>query len=109
MEMQENLITEPAPAGRPAWRLPLILMMISLLIWFGFQTVQFVLERKSLVSATGNLREAMQESQKVRAQLEALITKTAEFARQGNPSAKRAVEELEQKGIPIQPEPRPSK
>ncbi len=102
MEMQESQITEPASTERPAWKLPLILLTVSLLVWFGFQTAQLILERRSLVSVSGNFQSAVQEAQKLRKQLETLITKTAELAKQGNTSAKKAVEELEQKGIPIQ-------
>ncbi|MEK7716465.1 MAG: hypothetical protein AAB322_01785, partial [Pseudomonadota bacterium] len=81
----------------------------SLLVWFGFQTVQLVLERSNLSLLKGNLEAAMQESQKVRAQMETLITKTAELANQGNAGAKTVVEELEKRGIPIKAAAPPSK
>ena len=42
-----------------------------------------------------NFDSAMQESQKMQSQLQALVSKTAELAQQGNPAAKAAVEELE--------------
>ena len=87
----------------------MILTIVSLLVWFGFQTVQLVLERSNLSLLKGNLEAAMQESQKVRAQLETLITKTAELANQGNASAKTVVEELEKRGIPIKAATQPSK
>lgn len=80
---------------------PLVLTLVALLVWFGFQTVELVLERRSLSSLMGNLEAATQESQKMRAQLEALITRTAELANQGNPSAKTVVQELQKRGIPI--------
>jgi len=95
-------MTQLSSSERPAWKLPLILLTVSLLVWFGFQTVQLFFERKNLLSVTGSFQSAVQEAQKLRTQLETLITKTAELAKQGNTSAKKAVEELEQKGIPIQ-------
>lgn len=105
MEMHENQAMQPNPL-----RLPLVLTIGSLFIWFGFQTFQLIIERKSLLSITGSMQESVQEAQKLRTQLETLITKTAELAKQGNPSARKAVEELEQKGIPIKAEPQqPSK
>lgn len=109
MEMQENQVATSAAAAPQEWKLPLTLTMVSLLIWFGFQTVQLVIERNSLVAVTANLHEAMEESQKVRAQLEAFLSKTAELARQGNPSARQAVAELQQKGIPISADPQPAR
>lgn len=89
--------------------LPLILTLASLLVWFGFQTVQLVRERSNLSSLKGNFEAAMQESQKLRAQLETLVTKTADLAKQGNTSAKSAIAELEKRGIPIKAAEGPAK
>ena len=100
-EIQDNDAVKAGPAQRRPSRLPLILTIASLLVWFGFQTVQLVVERGNLGSVKGNLEAPMQESQKVRAQLEALINKTAELAKQGNTNAKSVIEELEKRGIPI--------
>ena len=102
-------MTKSERAQRRAPTLPLILTIVSLLVWFGFQTLQLVLERGHLSLLKGNLEAAMQESQKMRAQLETLITKTAELASRGNASAKTAVEELEKKGIPIKAAAPPAK
>jgi hypothetical protein len=105
MEMHEN---QAMPSN--SLKLPLSLTIVSLFVWFGFQTVQLIIERNSLLSITGSMHESVQEAQKLRTQLETLVTKTAELAKQGNPSARKAVEELEQKGIPIKAEPQqPSK
>ena len=100
-EAQE--VARPEPAERSALSLPLALTMIALLIWFGFQTVALVFERNQLISFKSNYDAAMQEAQKMQAQLEALITKTAELASKGNASAKIAIEELQKRGIPVQP------
>ena len=108
-KIRDNDVAKPEPGERRASSLPLILTVVSLLVWFGFQTVQLVLERSDLSQLKGNFEAAMQESQKTRVQLEALITKTAELASQGNASAKTVVEELERKGIPIKAAAQPSK
>ena len=108
-EIQDNDAVKAGPAQKRPSRLPLILTIASLLVWFGFQTVQLVVERDNLGSVKGNLEAPMQESQKVRAQLETLITKTADLANQGNVSAKTVVEELEKRGIPIKAAAPPSK
>ncbi|MBI2352196.1 MAG: hypothetical protein HYV00_12110 [Deltaproteobacteria bacterium] len=100
-KIRDNDVAKPEPGERRASSLPLILTVVSLFVWFGFQTVQLVLERSDLSQLKGNLEAAMQESQKTRVQLEALVIKTAELASQGNASAKTVVEELERKGIPI--------
>ncbi len=108
-KVRDNDVAKPGPGGRRASSLPLILTVVSLLVWFGFQAVQLVLERSDLSQLKGNLEPAMQEAQKARAQMETLITKTAELANQGNASAKTVVEELERKGIPIKAAAQPSK
>ncbi|MBI2211447.1 MAG: hypothetical protein HYV05_14150 [Deltaproteobacteria bacterium] len=100
-EVADNDAAKAEPAERRPSRLPLILTIASLLVWFGFQTVQLVVERGNLSLVKGNLEAPMQESQKVRAQLEAVINKTAELAKQGNANAKMVIEELEKRGIPI--------
>lgn len=100
-ELPEAEPPKPEPAERRASNLPLILTIVALLVWFGFQTAQLVTERSQLSSMKGNLEGAMKESVKARAQLELFITKTAELANQGNASAKTVVEELQKRGIPI--------
>jgi len=75
--------------------------MVSVLIWFAFQTVQLVVERNNLTALKANFESAVQESQKMQSQLQSLVSKTVELAQQGNPAAKAALEELEKRGIPI--------
>jgi len=108
-EIPENASANAEPTVRRAWRLPLIVTLVSLLIWFGFQTIQLVMERGSLKLMKRSLEAPMQQSQKVRAQLEALINKTAELANQGNANARIVIEELEKRGLPISSPAQPSK
>jgi hypothetical protein len=75
--------------------------LVSVFIWFAFQTLQLVVERNNLSAVKANFESAMQESQKMQSQLQSLISKTLELANQGNPAAKAAVLELEKRGIPI--------
>jgi hypothetical protein len=89
------------PPERRGSSLPVILTMVSVLIWFAFQTVQLVVERNNLIAVKGNFESAMQESQKMQSQLQGLASKTIELANQGNAAAKAAVLELEKRGIPI--------
>ncbi|HZA54075.1 MAG TPA: hypothetical protein VE616_07485 [Candidatus Udaeobacter sp.] len=103
----QEVAAEPREARGSS--LPLIFTIISLLIWFAFQTVQLVFERTNLGALKSNLEAPMQELQKMQSQLQSLITKTAELANQGNPGAKAVVEELEKRGIPIRSAAPPSK
>ncbi len=91
-----------APVEERGSTLPLLLTLVALLIWYAFQAVQMVVERQNLNAVKANYEQAMQESQKMQSQLQALITKTAELANQGNPGAKAVISELEKRGIPVQ-------
>jgi len=106
---QENDVARPEPAERPGLRPAVIITMVSLLIWFGFQTVALVLERNNLIAVNSNFEAGMRQAEKMRAQLETLITKTAELASKGNASAKAAIEELEKRGMPLPSATPPSK
>jgi len=108
-ETEQQDVTAAEPAERSGSALPLILTIVSVLIWFAFQTVQLVLERNNLTALTANLETPMQESQKMQTQLQSLVTKTAELANQGNAGARAVVEELEKRGIPIRGTAQPSK
>jgi hypothetical protein len=100
-ELQDQAVAPVEPVEKRGSSLPFILTMVSVLIWFGFQTVQLLVERNNLAAVKGNFDSAMQESQKMQSQLQSLVSKTVELAQQGNPAAKVAVEELEKRGIPI--------
>jgi len=100
-ELQDQTVAAVEPVEKRGSSLPLLLTMVSVLIWFAFQTLQLVVERNNLTALKANFDSAMQESQKMQSQLQALVSKTAELAQQGNPAAKAAVEELEKRGIPI--------
>jgi hypothetical protein len=110
IEETQDPVVAVEPVERRGSSLPLVLTMVSLLIWFAFQTLQLVVERSNLTAVKASFESAMQESQKVQSQLQALVSKTIELANQGNPAAKSAVLELEKRGIPVKAAaPQPSK
>jgi hypothetical protein len=100
-ELQDQPVAAIEPLERRGSSLPLLLTMVSILIWFAFQTLQLVVERNNLTALKANFESAMQESQKMQSQLQSLVSKTVELAQQGNPAAKTAIEELEKRGFPI--------
>jgi hypothetical protein len=106
-ENQGRQATDPVHGG--GINLSLGLTIVALLIWFGFQTTQFIVERSNLGTLKANLDTAAEESEKLRVQLQLLITKTAALADQGNAAAQAVVEELGKKGIPIKAAAQPSK
>jgi hypothetical protein len=98
LEAQRSVVE---PVARQGSDLPLLLTLAALLIWFGFQTFQLIVERNSLSALQASFDSALQESQKMQGQLQALVTKTVELADQGNAAAKGALAELEKRGIPL--------
>jgi predicted transcriptional regulator len=101
-ETQERQLV--APAVERSANLPLTILLIALVLWFGFQTVQLASERANLNEARGHQEAAMQEAQKLRKQFESLISKISELANKGHAGAKLVMEELQKRGMAAQPE-----
>jgi hypothetical protein len=93
-----------APRVERGANLPLTILLIALVLWFGFQTLQLASERANLGEARGHQEAAMQEAQKLRTQFESLISKTSELANKGHAGAKLVMEELQKRGMAAQPE-----
>jgi hypothetical protein len=83
--------------------LPLLIILITLTLWFGFQTYQLQQERKSLSVLAANQEPLYKNSQKLRNQLDALASGTSRLAQQGNANAQQIVSALAQRGITIHP------
>ena len=96
-----ELVAPPAERGA---NLPLTILLIALVLWFAFQTVQLAIERANLGEARGHQEAAMQEAQKLRTQFESLINKTGELANKGHAGAKLVMEELQKRGTAAQSE-----
>jgi hypothetical protein len=81
--------------------LPLALVVITLFVWAGFQTFQFVRDRQALRTLRAGQETNIQSATKVRARLDTITRKTAELAAQGNAGAKLIVEELRKTGVTL--------
>lgn len=88
---------------------PLLLILITLLLWFGFQTYQLAKERGNLKTLEANQETMLSNAQKMRAQLDAIAAGTAHLAQQGNANAAQVVNALKAKGISINPNAVPGK
>jgi len=82
---------------------PLLLGLITLALWFGFQTTQLLKERETLAALRTNQSTIYTNAQKMRTQLEALAAETAKLAQAGNPNAIQIVNALKARGITIDP------
>jgi hypothetical protein len=104
----EDETVEEAAEEESSLNLPLLITLVSLLIWFGFQTLQLARERSNMTFLKGNQETAIQESQKVQAQFQSTLGKLAELANRGHAGAKLIVEQLQRQGLSFGPGPGPA-
>jgi hypothetical protein len=97
--------SETVPPATSASNLPLILTLVALLLFFGFQTLQLILERSNLAMVKSNQDGALQEAQKVEVQFKTLVTKTNQLAEQGHVGARMVMEGLHRQGFGASPRP----
>jgi uncharacterized protein HemX len=83
--------------------LPLALLGLAVVAWFGYQTVQLQGERSAQQKALQDQEQVVQNATKMRSQLDALAAETQRLADQGNPNAKLLIDELRKRGITINP------
>jgi hypothetical protein len=83
--------------------LPLILVILALVIWFSFQTVQLYNERQNLKTMHANQEQIITDAGKMRTQLDAIAAGTKQLADQGNANAQEIVQQLAKSGISINP------
>jgi hypothetical protein len=79
--------------------LPLIITLVALITYFGFQTVSLLAERSNLGLIKGSQENALQEAQKTQAQFRTIVTKTGELADKGHGGAKMVMEGLQRQGM----------
>ena len=98
MTMYEPEVTaERSPDPWPA----LVLLVVTVVAWLGFQTVQLSKERRDLQAVRAAQEPTMEQAEKLRAQLNSIARRTLDLAQQGNPGAALIVEELARRGVTI--------
>lgn len=89
--------------GRNGVFLPLLLLNIALVIWFGFQTQHLVAERSQAQELMAGQAQVLENAQQLRRQLDVLASGTRRLADSGNENALAITMALEQRGITITP------
>lgn len=82
---------------------PLLLGLITLTLWFGFQTTHLLKERANLANMRNNQTTVYSNAQNMRTRLDAIAAETARLAQAGNPHAAQIVNALKARGINIDP------
>jgi hypothetical protein len=98
-----NEVKTPVTAAKSPLTPPMILILLALTAYFGFQSLQFLFERNNLVMVKGSQESAIQEAQKIQAQFKTLVSKTGELADKGHAGAKMVMEELLKRGVSSAP------
>lgn len=83
--------------------LPLLLLAVALVVWFGFQTYQLASESQQLTLLHAAQDAQVEAAGKVRASLDTVAAATARLADSGNVNARILVAELRRRGITINP------
>jgi hypothetical protein len=99
-----SLSTPPeAPADVAPIRanLALSFVVLSWFIWVCFQTTQLARDQSRLNQLKAGQELALQESAKVRSQIEGLAADTAKLAAQGHAGAQAIMAELQKRGVRI--------
>jgi hypothetical protein len=111
MSLFDNMIktSQPMQAQGYGLFLPILLGLLTLVLWFGFQTSQLTKERDNLNTLRSNQQVMHDNAQKLRTQLDVLAAGTARLAQQGNPNAQQLVNALRAQGITINPDAAPAK
>ena len=81
--------------------IPIMLVALALIIWFGFQLSKTLNARDGLIAVYTSQEQPVQTAQKIGTSLSALATGTKQLANQGNPNAAQIVKALAQRGINI--------
>jgi hypothetical protein len=85
--------------------IPFLILALAVTGWAAFQMTQLLRERDSLETARSNQERPMENSKKLRDQLDGLARETQLLANKGNAGARLIVDELKKRGITINPEP----
>jgi hypothetical protein len=98
-------MSEQAPPGerRPSLELGLALLALGFFAAVVFQTVQLVRERLNYSSILLNQQAPLENTLKLRDQINALANDTAQLAQSGNAAAKQVVDDLARQHIALHP------
>lgn len=88
-----------SPPAAPPSNLPLIITLVALVIYFGFQTLALLSERANLGQVKANQEAGLKEAGKIQSQFRTIVAKTGELAEKGHTGAKMVMEGLQRQGM----------
>jgi hypothetical protein len=85
------------------WWLPVVLVIVSSFVLITFETGYAVHDREILAEQKRSQEPTVQESIKLRQQLETLAGKTAQLAADGDEAAKTVLDQMKRQGVTLTP------
>jgi hypothetical protein len=85
------------------WWLPVIIVVVSFFVLMAFETGHAIRDRGALSDLRRSQEPTVQESIRLRQQLETLAAKTAQFAADGDEGAKSVVDQMKRQGVTLTP------
>src|SRR5512139_469339 len=96
IEDENDGVSQPAATNS---NLPMVIILVALVIYFGFQTFSLLGERGNLGQVKTSQENALQEAQKIQSQFRTLVTGAGELADKGHAGAKMVMEGLQRQGM----------
>jgi len=98
----------PRPAAPPSPWPAVALLVLAVLIWFGYQAWNLQREYKSLQTIHAGQEGPLDQARRRQAQLETTARRVYALSQQGHPSATLIVQELTRRGVNFTPGTPPS-
>jgi hypothetical protein len=86
----------------PFW--PMLLTLLALIVWFGFQTLELWTERQNYRSAVERQAVRIERLQPMQSAFDTLTDDTARLAAAGNPNARLLLDALKKRGVNVKSE-----
>jgi hypothetical protein len=83
------------------WLLPIVLIVLSFFVLMAFETGYAIHDRDALAEQSRLQEPVVQEAVKLRQKLEALASKTAQLATEGDEGAKSIVDQMKRQGVTL--------
>jgi hypothetical protein len=90
-------------AAMGGWWLPVIIVVVSFFILMAFETGHTIRDRGALSDLRRSQEPTVQESIRLRQQLETLAAKTAQLAADGDEGAKTVADQMKRQGVTLTP------
>jgi len=94
---------QPPTASQRTLQIPLLIALVAFVAWQGFQMLEVVQARSSLIAAREGQTGPMTESDTVRRQFNTLVGRTLELSRQGDADAKAIIDAFAKRGVTFVP------